>query len=176
MLRREQPVRTLTNLALLLPLALWSGSAFFFTVVAAPRLFATVERPVFAAVVNTLFPIYFTLGVLLLGIGLAVAALRARQAPSRPAILLAALIAVAWLAMLGAATWIEPQIGAARALAGTPEGDELFRRAHGLSMIVNAAAMLAVLLAWVLLARAYQPPTELPAPGKVRATGSVTEP
>ncbi|MBI4507536.1 MAG: DUF4149 domain-containing protein [Chloroflexi bacterium] len=169
-------MRALANLALLLPLALWSGSAFFFTVVAAPRLFATVERPVFAAVVNTLFPIYFTLGVLLLGASTVIASARASRERAPAAILLAALIALAWLGMLGATTWIEPQIGAARALAGTPAGDELFRRAHGLSMIVNGLAMLAVLLAWALIARAHGGPPGSRGAAKVGAARGAREP
>lgn len=145
-------MRTLANLALLLPLALWSGSAFFFTVVAAPRLFATMERPVFATVVSTLFPIYFALGVVLLGISGLTAWLRAWRECARGTVALAGLVTIAWLGMLSAATIIEPQIGIARALAGTPEGEALFRRAHGLSMLTNAVAMVAAFLAWLIIA------------------------
>lgn len=149
-------MRTLLNLAILLPLALWSGSAFFFTVVAAPLLFATVPRPTFAAVVNAVFPVYFALGAGLLGVSTLTLGALAWRRRTRKAIALAGLVGAACLAMIGAATIIEPQITLARTLAGTPEGELLFREAHGRSMIVNAAAMVSALAAWVLIAHEPQ--------------------
>jgi acyl-phosphate glycerol 3-phosphate acyltransferase len=129
-----------------LAVGLWFGAGVFFSFIAAPTLFATLDSNTFGVAVGPLFPPNFALQGVCAVIGLATALGWQKQHPServhrwRVVVLLLAALAVL-------AGW--PIVGKVSELRGAPEGSEAraaFKTWHLVSLLLN---MLAIGLAGV---------------------------
>src|SRR3990167_11241357 len=66
----NKPMIQLLNILFLLPLSIWTGAIIFFSFFTAPTLFRELPREMAGEVVSKLFPQYYMLGYLSLGIAL----------------------------------------------------------------------------------------------------------
>jgi len=123
-------------------LGVWLGSMTFFSFVAAPQVFETLERETAGRVVNAIFPRYYVVGV---GLGVvalvaALALVGVGQAGPAAAVLLG--VTVLALVVTAYARWsLIPRMERA--------GDDAFERYHRQSVVLNGVAMLAVAVALV---------------------------
>ena len=68
--------QALLNAALLFALALWGGMVFFLTFLATPLIFADLDRDPAARLLGDLFPRYFAVEAICIGVALAAVAVR----------------------------------------------------------------------------------------------------
>lgn len=143
--------RTLVNFALLFALTVWGGMVFFFTFVAAPAVFATLDRDAAARLLGALFPRYYTVQLVCVVVALAVLAGRVAWggAPRRPALVALALLGGALAITLYAEVGLLPQMAALQAripsFVTTSPNDPLrlaYGQLHGRAMLLNAIAAL----------------------------------
>jgi len=182
--------RTLQNLALLVPLAIWSGAAVGLTFLTTPVIFATLDRDAASRLVGQLFPGYFRLGLVCLTLALAasLASLLARPARPRRWWATPALLAAALALMLYAGLVLEPQLAAVQTRipsfitdTDSPARQE-FRRLHSLSSSLNLAVLVLTAAVWVLTAldprlllgaaATGEPATAAPRPARRPAAGA----
>lgn len=152
--------RTARNLFFLVPLAIWTGAAVGLTFLTTPAIFAALDRDAASRLVGGLFPGYFRLGLVCLGLTLAASLAGLLAAPTRPRRLWAipALLAGALAVMLVAGLALEPRIAAVQAQipsfitdTDSPARQE-FRRLHSLSSILNIVVMALTAAVWALTA------------------------
>jgi hypothetical protein len=175
------PRRALTNLAFLLPLAVWTGAALGLTFLTTPVVFAVLDRDAASRLVGQLFPGYFRLGLGCVVVALLAALLAASRSPDRsrrrwivPALLAAMLALMAYAGLV-----LEPRTAAVMADipsfvtdTDSPARQE-FRRLHGLSSILNIVMLLLTAAVWVLTALDPRP---LLGAGAAHATPARREP
>lgn len=173
--------QTLLNAAFLFALAIWGGMVFFFTFVTTPTIFETLDRDSAARLLGELFPRYFR--VQLVCVGVALAATLARLvwggAPRRSAAVAAGLLTVALALALYAGVELLPRLQEAQArvpsFVTTPREDparQAYGRLHGQAMVLNA---IAALLGGATLVLAAAVPRPL-ARGGGRGTAAAPQP
>lgn len=123
-------------------LGVWLGSIVFFSFVAAPRVFAVLDRDRAGSVVNDVFPRYYAFGLALGAVALLAALARGvLDAFDPPLGVLLAAVAVG-IASNAYARWVLiPKMESA--------GEDAFERYHARSVALNALTMVAVAVALV---------------------------
>lgn len=120
------------------------GAMVFFAAVVAPLVFRHFPADIAGDFIRALFPRYY--GVLMIVTGIAALALWGRHEAG---------VLTAVCLLFGFARWgLMPRINEARdlELLGDAQEGKIFRRLHRLSVIANAAQMLALLAVFVRLA------------------------
>lgn len=119
--------------------AILLGAMLFFSFVVTPVVFKKLDGENAARFLRALFPLYYSIIIVLGALAALMLALAAQPMPA------AAMAVTAALAVLTRQVLI-PQLDAQRAgrAAGDAVAVRVFRRLHGLSMVINLAQMLAV--------------------------------
>jgi hypothetical protein len=138
-----------------LALGVWAGALVFFSLAAAPAIFARLPREEAGRAVAAIFPAYYLTGWIAGGV--AAAAILAGERPSRRRRWRVTLLGLALAASLYGGLVLLPQVRAARA-AGDEAGR---RRAHAVAVALNVVTTAAVLGA---LALSPDGPPEKPRP------------
>jgi hypothetical protein len=148
------------NLVFLVALAVWSGAAVGLTFLTTPVIFAALDRDAASRLVGLLFPSYFRLGLVCVGLALVAASLAAwrRAGPARRRWIIPVLLALMLGLMAYAGLVLEPQIAAVQARipsfltdTDSPARQE-FRRLHSLSSILNLVVLMLTAGCWVMTA------------------------
>ena len=136
----------------LLTLIVWLGGMIFFSFVATPSIFKTLSREMAGTVVGDLFPKYFILGYVASLALLATLWVIARDnlaAVRVPLVILAAATALTFVSGMGVgakARDIKAQMHTERDAAKNEELRKAFGKIHGVSVLINVAIMLLLLV------------------------------
>ena len=143
--------QTLTNFAFLFALTVWGGMVFFFTFINTPMIFADLDRDTAARLLGDLFPRYFQVQIVCIGVALAVVVGRlVFGAPPRglaitALMLLAVALGIALYANFGLLPRLEEAQARVPSFVTTPKDDPAraaYGALHGRTMILNAIAAL----------------------------------
>jgi len=124
---------------------LLAGGMTFFSFVFAPLVFKKLPAETAGAFIAAVFPVYYAAGLALSALA---AGLAAAPAPGEAALLAAVAVLFA-VARFGLMPAIEARRDASR--AGEPAARAIFRRLHGISMVVNLVQMIAAIAVLGLL-------------------------
>lgn len=139
--------RTLLGILELLGLGIWVGAILFFSAVAAPTAFRSLDSENAGIYIRAVFPRYYLFGLVVggftIGIGIVFRFLSANWGGL--SLLTLGLVGVMWVTTAYAHFALRPQIevlreARARASQGTPEyesANEQFRANHLLSVVLN---------------------------------------
>jgi hypothetical protein len=146
----------------LLCIGCWLGGMVFFTVFAAPALFATLPVRDAGRVVSTIFPRYYLLGYITGVISTMLAIYFVFSRTPRPWWSLSAVaLAIALGLTLYAGAVVRPRIETVRGVSTEPTPDPArkaeFDQLHHLSVMLNGGAMILNLLALLTTAVALTP-------------------
>lgn len=128
--------------------AILLGTMLFFSFIVTPVAFKALEGDNVSKYLRALFPLYYLVIIICGAVGALTLALSENPMPA------SLLTAVAGLALL-MRQFMLPRLDALRAgrAAGEPAATRQFKRLHGLSMVVNLAQIVAVLVVLSIFVR-----------------------
>ena len=124
----------------LLACAVWVGAIVFHSAIVAPSVFATLDAARASALLRTLFPRFFRLGLVCGGIMAVALLLQAGLSVWTPALTMLAVLTVSMSALEGLSLWLVPKINAARDAGAA--GTARFASLHRLSVLLTVAILL----------------------------------
>ena len=143
-------MQTLINFIYLLSLVIWLGSIIFFSFIAAPGIFKTLDRDKAGELAGVIFPKYYFLGYVCAGLSLVALFVGSEKIPIFQLALLLGMATCTFIA--GMVIGPKAKVLKARIKNETGNGEALkraFNSLHGWSVRLNAAVLLmGLVLLW----------------------------
>ena len=135
----DQLLEIIVIAVFLLACAIWVGAIVFHSAIVAPSVFATLEASRASALLRTLFPRFFKLGLVCGGIMAVALALQAGLSVWTPTLTTLAVLTAIMVALEGFSLWLVPRINDARDAGNA--GAARFARLHRLSVLLTVAIL-----------------------------------